>query len=255
MSSPRSPNSPGAEAMLSRALDIVVSATGLALSAPFILFGIVGIKLASPGPAFFRARRMGRSGRPFEMLKLRTMHVDDGRGAQITSANDARVFQFGRFLRASKIDELPQLWNVLTGEMSLVGPRPEAVGIVKQHYTDWMMETLAVRPGVTSPGAIFYYTRGEHLVDDADPEGSYARDLLPPKLAIERAYIERQTVFTDIAVIARTIWTVLAILAGKRNFALPSEAARAKRWARFDQETPRAADRAARLPIEKETRL
>ena len=216
--------------MLTRAFDILAAAAGLVVAAPMLALAALGIKATSPGPVFYPAQRMGKNGVPYRMAKFRTMHVRSDEGAQITGPNDPRIFGFGKFLRQSKIDELPQLWNVLVGDMSFVGPRPEAVGIVREHYTDWMMRTLAVRPGITSPGAIFYYTRGDALLDDSDPEGSYLRNLLAPKLAIELAYIERQNLLSDIGVIVRTLWTIVLLVAGKRDFTLPREAVAARRW-------------------------
>jgi lipopolysaccharide/colanic/teichoic acid biosynthesis glycosyltransferase len=226
--------------MLKRALDIVISALLLLAGLPFMAVAALGIKLTSPGPMFYMAQRMGRLERPFAMAKFRTMHVRQEADSQITAPNDARIFRFGGFLRLTKIDELPQLWNVLNGDMSIVGPRPEAVGIVRDHYTDWMKETLRVRPGVTSPGALFGYTHGDAYLDDADPEGSYLANLLGPKLAIERAYIERANVLADIGVMFRTALAVVLIAAGKREFALPAEAEAAKPWFDFGADEKRA---------------
>src|SRR5690606_34349615 len=149
-------------------------------------------------PVLYYAERVGYGGRPFCMYKFRTMHVREEAGPEITGPNDARVFRFGALLRKTKLDELPQLLNVLSGEMSIVGPRPESVAIVREHYVPWMKETLLARPGITSPGAIFGYTHGEAMLDAADPEGSYVKAQLIPKLAIERAYMERATVLRDV---------------------------------------------------------
>jgi lipopolysaccharide/colanic/teichoic acid biosynthesis glycosyltransferase len=224
--------------MVKRTLDILMATAGLILAAPVIAPAMLAIKLASPGPALFRAERMGRDGRPFRMVKLRTMHVRCEADSEITAPGDARIFAFGRVLRLTKIDELPQLWNVLKGDMSLVGPRPEAVAIVERDYHGWMLDTLKVRPGITSPGAIFGYTHGDALLDPADPEGSYARDQLPAKLAIELAYIERANIVRDIAVMLRTVSTIVQIAAGRRRFPLPREAAGAVRWHDFSAGRP-----------------
>ena len=124
------------------------------------------------------------------MFKFRSMHVSDG-GSVITASQDKRVFTFGKFMRLMKIDELPQFINVLIGEMSVVGPRPEAKKIVESAYTNWVLETLQVKPDITSPGAIFYYAKGEKLISDLEPEKSYLNSILVPKLAIERSYIDR----------------------------------------------------------------
>jgi lipopolysaccharide/colanic/teichoic acid biosynthesis glycosyltransferase len=123
----------------------------------------------------------------------------------ISATQDPRVFRFGRFLRKLKIDELPQFLNVLRGEMAVVGPRPEDPKIVEDAYTPWMLETLKVRPGVTSPGAVFFFSCEDGLIDGENPEESYVRHVMPAKLAIERAYIERATVLSDMACMLRTV--------------------------------------------------
>jgi lipopolysaccharide/colanic/teichoic acid biosynthesis glycosyltransferase len=219
--------------MAKRAFDILMAAIGLALAAPFILPAMLGVKLTSPGPALYWAERMGRNGRPYRMAKLRTMHLRGEGGPEITAPGDPRIFAFGRFLRLTKIDELPQLWNVLKGDMSLVGPRPESVAIVERDYRDWMLETLAVRPGITSPGAIFGYTHGDDLLDPADPEGSYVGCQLPAKLAIELAYMQHRNLLRDVGVMLRTGWTVVQIAFGRRRFPLPREVADAAHWHDF----------------------
>jgi lipopolysaccharide/colanic/teichoic acid biosynthesis glycosyltransferase len=188
---------------MKRLFDIGFSLVILVLAAPLMLIAALGVALSSPGPVLYRARRVGRGQTAFIMLKFRTMHRGDG-GPVITAQTDSRVFGFGRFLRRTKLDELPQFINVLRGDMSVVGPRPEDPAIVRDHYTDWMLDTLGARPGITSPGALFYYARGEGLIEASDPEGSYATRLLPPKLAVERAYQDRATVLSDLGVIGQT---------------------------------------------------
>src|SRR5439155_20641515 len=148
--------------MCKRLFDVVCAGVGLLLAAPLLAIAAIGIRLADPGPVLYRARRMGRGGRPFTMYKLRTMLVDHGSpGSRVTAANDPRVFRFGRFLRASKLDEFPQLVNVLRGEMSIVGPRPEDPDIVLGHYTPIHRETLTVRPGLAGPGRLYHDTQRE----------------------------------------------------------------------------------------------
>lgn len=217
--------------MTKRLFDIAVAGLALLVFAPFIAIAAVGIKLTSPGPLFYRARRVGRNGAVFTMYKLRTMHVSQNQVSSITSPGDNRIFPFGNLVRQVKVDELPQFWNILIGTMSLVGPRPEAPDIVDKHYTDWMRETLRVRPGVTSPGAIYNYLMAHSLIDDADPEGSYARNLLPPKLALERAYLERASVLRDIGYILLTAWAIVAHVL-RREVHLPrADVEGARRWA------------------------
>jgi lipopolysaccharide/colanic/teichoic acid biosynthesis glycosyltransferase len=193
---------------MKRFSDIVGALLALSFTWPFLMFAVIGIRLSSAGPVLFRAQRVGRGGAIFEMLKFRTMHVNVS-GAVITAKQDPRIFGFGAFLRKTKIDELPQLWNVLIGDLALVGPRPEDPLIVKQHYVDWMKETLAVLPGVTSPGSIYYYLMCEDLIDPLNPEASYIQQILPAKLAIERAYIDRANVWTDLFVIAKTCLAIV----------------------------------------------
>lgn len=175
--------------------------TLLVLVMPLLVVAAAGVLIASPGPVFYRADRIGRDGRPFQMFKLRTMHVATG-GSVITSKGDKRIFPLGGILRRLKLDELPQFWNVVVGDMSIVGPRPEDPKIVREHYTPWMLETLRVRPGITSMGSIYYYAEGESLIDDSDPERCYVERILPRKLAVDRAYLER-------AGFLRDLWCVL----------------------------------------------
>lgn len=217
--------------MIKRLFDIAIATFALLVSVPFIAFGAIGIILTSPGPLFYRARRLGRNGAVFTMFKLRTMHVAQNSASPITSPGDSRVFPFGKLIRRLKIDELPQFWNILIGNMTLVGPRPEAPGVVERHYSAWMRETLLIPPGVTSPGAIYNYLMADTLLDDSDPEGSYARNLLPPKLALERAYLERANFFSDLGYVVLTTWAILAPVHG-RDIHLPEvDITNARRWA------------------------
>jgi lipopolysaccharide/colanic/teichoic acid biosynthesis glycosyltransferase len=176
------------------------------------IFGLaaLAIYLSSSGPIFYHAQRVGKDQKLFDMLKFRTMRVNCD-GPAITGHRDPRIFRVGYVLRKLKVDELPQMLNVLKGEMSIVGPRPEDPRIVRDHYTvPWMLETLKVCPGITSPGAVFYYTQGEKLIDPDDPETSYVKRLLEPKLAIERAYLDRATLRGDLVSILRTIVAIIA---------------------------------------------
>lgn len=216
--------------MIVRLFDVLVATIAIVLASPVLLFGAVGVHLSSPGPVFYRAQRSGLGGRPFTMLKLRSMHVRTDQGSAITAPNDARIFPLGSFLRKSKIDELPQFLNVILGDMSIVGPRPEDPRIVREHYKPWMMETLTVKPGVTSPATLFGYTHGDAYLDPADPEGSYAARQLPIKLAIEIAYLRHRTFGGDLLVIARTAAVIAQLLAGRREFPEPPEAEEARRF-------------------------
>lgn len=203
-----------------RAMDVFVALIALIAVVPIFVVAALGIKLTSPGPVFYRACRIGKNGQPFNMLKFRTMHIDSDRASAITAPGDSRIFGFGIWLRRLKVDELPQFWNILIGDMSLVGPRPEDPKIVERDYEGWMNETLLISPGVTGPGSVYGYIFGDALLDEADPEGSYVRNLLPPKLALERAYMERSSLRSDIGYIFLTLFAIVAHVLG-RDIELP----------------------------------
>src|SRR6266446_6003127 len=150
--------------MAKRLFDICVAAAALIVGAPLLGLAALGIRLASRGPILYRATRIGLRGRRFTMYKLRTMHVARAAGPLITGTDDPRVFAWGRLLRHTKIDELPQLWNVLRGDMAIVGPRPEDPAIVERYYSAADFGTLNVRPGLASPGSLFHYTHGDELL-------------------------------------------------------------------------------------------
>lgn len=214
---------------MKRAFDIAVSLTVLVVLSPLIAAIALLVRIASPGPSFYLAKRVGLNGELFTMYKFRTMHAA-GSGPVITANADPRVFKLGKMLRKLKLDELPQFFNVLRGDMSIVGPRPEDPLIVKDHYTPWMMETLKVRPGITSPGAIFQYSMGEALIDDANPESSYVEKLLPPKLAIELAYLARANFFSDIQCMLLTSLAIAGVAMGWRVPPPAQDMLKARDW-------------------------
>jgi lipopolysaccharide/colanic/teichoic acid biosynthesis glycosyltransferase len=215
--------------MAKRLFDLCLAALGLVVTAPFLAIAALGIRLASPGPVLYRARRVGKDGTPFTMYKLRTMHRGPGlSGSRITGHADPRVFRWGRWLRRAKLDELPQLVNVLWGDMAIVGPRPEDPAIVARHYTPLERETLRVRPGLASPGSLFHYTDGERWLGSADPERDYVDRLMPVKLALDVVYVRRASLAYDVRVIGRTAWVICAGLAGRRSFPAPPELAAAQ---------------------------
>lgn len=209
--------------MAKRLFDIVTSVVAITLLAPVFLLAFLSVRLTSPGPVIYLANRAGRGGKVFVMHKFRTMHVGSGSGSAITGAKDSRVFLAGRILRALKIDELPQLFDVLSGKMSIVGPRPEDPRIVGKHYAPLAMETLSVAPGLASPGSIYNYTHGHQYLDDNNPEQSYVRDLLPIKLALELVYVRHASLAYDVRVIFKTAVTIVLIGLGRRKFANPPE--------------------------------
>lgn len=186
-----------------RSVDIVVTVLGLVVLAP--IFGLValGIKVDSPGPIFYRGPRVGRNGRLFNILKFRTMVVGACTiGPGITIASDARITRFGRFLRWAKLDELPQLLNVLRGEMSLVGPRPEDPRYVSL-YTATQRRVLRVRPGITSPASVSFRHETRFLDGEAW-ESVYIHEVLPKKLALDLDYVDHFTFWQDIQILCAT---------------------------------------------------
>jgi lipopolysaccharide/colanic/teichoic acid biosynthesis glycosyltransferase len=195
--------------MMVRLFDTLFALAVLVLTAPLLLATALAIKLSSSGPVLYMANRVGRNEKPFRMYKFRSMHVDSG-GSEITATHDNRIFAAGKIIRDLKLDELPQMLNVIKGEMSIVGPRPESPAIVAAHYAPWMHESLKVLPGVTSPGAIFYYTHGDDLLAGDDPEAAYVANLLQPKLAIDIAYSNRASFWSNIFVIFHTVVTIIA---------------------------------------------
>jgi lipopolysaccharide/colanic/teichoic acid biosynthesis glycosyltransferase len=207
-----------------RLFDIAASSAALVVLAPLFAFVALGIRLSSEGPVFYRALRAGRDGLPFTMYKFRTMDSDRSAfGASITAARDPRIFPFGAILRATKIDELPQLINILKGEMSIVGPRAEDPRIVQRHYRGLHWKTLAVLPGLASPGSIYNYTHGERLLDRDDPERDYVERLLDTKLALDVVYVRDASFPYDLVVILRTVWVITSMTFGKRRFPDPPE--------------------------------
>ena len=212
-----------------RLLDVTLAGVALIAALPLLAVAAVGIRLAGSGPILYRAQRVGLHERLFTMYKLRTMHVRQSQPTAITAKDDPRVFPFGALLRHTKLDELPQLYNVLRGDMTLVGPRPEDPRMVARFYAPVHHETLRVPPGLTCPGSLYAYTHGEAELDARDPEACYAERLLPLKLALDLVYIRRTSFAYDLTLIARTVWVLGTALLGRRTFPLPPEMADARR--------------------------
>jgi len=211
-----------------RIFDLTVGSLVLLVFAPIMLLTAAAIRLSDPGPVLYRAVREGQDETRFELLKFRTMRIGSDQLGIISGLSDQRVFPFGAFLRKTKLDELPQFWNVIRGEMSVVGPRPENCDIVERCYTKEQRRTLSVRPGVASPGSIFNYTHAHEYLDDDDPVGSYEQKLLPVKLGLELVYVDDQSISYDLRLIGRTIAAIGGIIAGRRDFPLPREYAIAR---------------------------
>lgn len=190
--------------MLKRAFDVVVSASVVLIALPLWAVVAVAIKLSSPGPVFHRARRIGKDGRPFTLYKFRTMVADaDAQGPGITRRDDPRITRVGRFLRRMKIDEMPQLLNVLRGEMSIVGPRPEDPRYVAR-YTPEQRRVFSVRPGMASPAFLKYRHEEELLAAlGGNLEEAYLQHVLPDKLRMDLDYIACQSFAYDLAILAQ----------------------------------------------------
>jgi lipopolysaccharide/colanic/teichoic acid biosynthesis glycosyltransferase len=190
-----------------RSLDIACSAVGLLLLSPVLAAAALAVKLSSEGPVLFRQRRIGKGGRPFQILKFRSMRPG-APGPAITAGGDARVTRVGRLLRRTKIDELPQLWNVLVGDMSLVGPRPELPRFVARFAAEYA-RILTVRPGITDYAALEFVDEESALASAADPEAAYVQRVLPAKIALYHRYLDRRSFRTDLAILARTVAALL----------------------------------------------
>ena len=189
-----------------RLLDLVAAATLLLVLLPLILIVAAAIRVDSRGPAFFRCRRVGYRGREFAMLKFRKMVHDAGGGA-LTAPEDARFTRFGRILAKTKLDEIPQLWNVLKGEMSLVGPRPEDAGFVALRQEDYR-QILRVRPGITGLSQLAF-ARESEILDPNDRHGHYVTKLLPAKARMDCLYASRRSFGMDLKIL---FWTAAAVL-------------------------------------------
>jgi lipopolysaccharide/colanic/teichoic acid biosynthesis glycosyltransferase len=189
--------------VLKRAFDVSCALIGLVVSSPFVLVAAIAVKLDSPGPAFYRGARVGLDGSEFRMIKLRSMVAgSDHNGPSVTVAADPRVTRVGRFLRRSKLDELPQLINVLRGDMSLVGPRPEHADFVKL-YTPEQRKVLSMRPGITGPAAIAFVDE-EAMLSGSHAETIYESEVMPRKLALDLDYVAHHSFAGDVRLLGRT---------------------------------------------------
>lgn len=190
-----------------RAFDILCSFLGLTVLSPVLLVVSVLVAVTSPGGVFFRQERIGKDGKPFRIFKFRSMRKDNA-GLKITTGNDSRITPVGRFLRKSKIDELPQLINVLVGDMSFVGPRPEVADYVNL-YTPYQRQVLLVRPGITGLASIRFRNENDLLTASDDPNRTYIEQIMPRKIDLDLEYIPRASVFYDIKLIFQTFAVVI----------------------------------------------
>lgn len=194
---------------LKRLFDVVVSGIGLLILAPAIAAIAIGIQRDSRGPVLYRGVRIGRDGRPFRIYKFRTMVADADRvGGPSTADDDPRITRLGRWLRTSKLDELPQLINVLVGEMSIVGPRPEVPEYVSL-LTEEERPIISVRPGMTDWASIWDIDEGAVLAGSADPERTYLEQIRPEKIRLQLEYVRRRSLWVDMQIIGQTVTTVL----------------------------------------------
>jgi lipopolysaccharide/colanic/teichoic acid biosynthesis glycosyltransferase len=192
-----------------RVFDLVLATVGLIVLSPALIAIAAWVRLDSPGGALFRQERVGRHGRPFPMVKFRTMRSEPQvGGALLTAADDTRITRAGRFLRRTKVDELPQLLNVVRGEMSLVGPRPEVAKYVAHYPPAVRDRVLSVRPGITDYAALEFRDESA-LLGTTDPEATYISTILPQKLALYERYVADQSLGTDLRLILRTIGALL----------------------------------------------
>lgn len=191
--------------MMKRSLDLIAALLGLIVLSPLLLIVALAVKLTSRGPVFFCQERVGRGFRKFRIVKFRTMVRDAPRlGGQLTAGRDPRITLLGRFLRKTKTDELPQLFNVLVGDMSLVGPRPEVPRYVERFRADYE-ELLRVRPGITDLASLKYRNESELLAQAANPEDAYVTQVLPDKIALGHQYIRQASLWLDLKLIAKTV--------------------------------------------------
>ena len=194
--------------MKKRAFDLIICLTILVLALPIFIVAALAVRLSSPGEIIFRQRRVGRGGRPFDILKFRTMRSGQP-GSVITVANDNRITAVGAILRKWKLDELPQLLNVIRGEMSLVGPRPDVPVFVARYPEALRDRILAVRPGITDLASVKYRDEADLLAKQEDPEGYYREVILPDKLALAAAYADRPTLMLDLRIIFMTLQAIV----------------------------------------------
>jgi lipopolysaccharide/colanic/teichoic acid biosynthesis glycosyltransferase len=195
--------------MIKRLFDISAAFVGLALLTPLFVVVALWIKADSAGPVFFRQQRVGQWGKPFNIFKFRTMATRTDETRQLTVGDDARITRAGRFLRQYKLDELPQLINVLLGTMSLVGPRPEVPRYVACYPADARMIVLSVKPGITDWASILYRDESRMLGQAVDPEKAYIDTVLPIKLNYYVRYVQERSFWIDLQIICKTLVAIM----------------------------------------------
>lgn len=202
-----------------RCFDLLFSVFFLILFCPVYLLTYVIIKIVSPGPAIYKAKRVGKDGKLFDCYKFRSMRVDSGKVKLTTLQNDDRIFPFGKFIRKAKIDEIPQVVNILKGEMSVVGPRPEDKDNADKVYVGEYQHILDVKPGLTSTASLYDYTHGELFED----EELYEKEFIPKKQKLELYYVNYRSFWYDIVLVIRTGWLIILKTCGMSDFKEPVE--------------------------------
>ena len=196
---------------MKRLFDFIASFFGLILLTPTFVLSALWIKIDSRGPIFFRQERVGFQGEGFRIHKFRTMVLDaEKKGKQITVGADSRITTVGGFLRKYKLDELPQLIDVLVGNMSLVGPRPEVPKYIDYYSDDEKHDVLSVKPGITDNASIEFRNENELLASSKDPEAAYINEVLPKKIALYRKYVRERSFFGDVVIIFKTIFLIIS---------------------------------------------
>ena len=192
--------------MVKRLFDIIFSFFGLILVSPLFLFIGILIKRESPGPAFYRGKRVGKNGKEFRIFKFRSMVLDAEKiGGPSTSADDPRLLKIGKFLKKHNLDELPQLINILKGEMSFVGPRPEVPSEVETYDEETKKIILSVKPGITDLATLSNIHEGEILQGAADPHEAYRKLIKPQKLSLAKQYVKNRSFWLDLKIILKTL--------------------------------------------------
>ncbi len=204
---------------IKRCFDLLFAVLFLIVFSPVYLLTIIIIKIASPGPAIYKAVRVGKAGRLFTCYKFRSMRVDSGKVRLTTLENDDRIFPFGKFIRKAKIDEMPQVVNILKGEMSVVGPRPEDKENAEKVYVGEFKHIMDVKPGLTSTASLYDYTHGELFED----EESYEKIFMPKKLKLELYYVNHCSIWYDFLLVMKTAWLIMLKTCGKDEFDEPKE--------------------------------
>lgn len=204
---------------LKRCFDLLFAVCFLVVFSPIYIISWLIIKIVSPGPVIYKAERVGKDGKLFKCYKFRSMRVDSGKVRLTTLENDDRIFPFGKFIRKAKIDEMPQVVNIMKGEMTVVGPRPEDKENSDKVYVGDFVHILDVKPGLTSTASLYDYTHGELFED----EESYEKVFMPKKLKLELYYVKHRSFWYDMQLVLRTAWLIILKTCGKNEFEEPKE--------------------------------